>query len=90
MDAQASTLATGELLQTIEIGSVETIGTHVNGIVRNGKTRTASPSSGELLIPDSRADLSPAQSVERKLTHILRGASIPVSHIRLSKRCGRS
>lgn len=42
----------------------------------------------ETLIPDSRAELSPAQSVERKLTNMLRG-TIPVSHIRLSRMCGK-
>lgn len=43
----------------------------------------------ETLIPDSRAELSPAQSVERKLTSMLRGAAIPVSHIRLAPLCGK-
>jgi hypothetical protein len=43
----------------------------------------------EVLIPDSRAELSPAQSVERKLTSMLRGATIPVSHIRLARLCGK-
>ena len=43
----------------------------------------------ETLIPDSRAELSPAQSVERKLTSMLRGATIPVSHIRLARLCGK-
>lgn len=43
----------------------------------------------EVLIPDSRADLSPAQSVEHKLTHMLRGAAIPMSHIRLAKLRGK-
>ena len=42
----------------------------------------------ETLIPDSRAESSPAQSVERKLTSMLRGATIPVSHIRLARLCG--
>jgi len=39
----------------------------------------------EVLIPDSRADISPAQSVERKLTALLRGGAIPASHFRLAK-----
>jgi hypothetical protein len=43
----------------------------------------------EILVPDSRAELSPAQSVERKLTSMLRGAAIPVSHIRLARLCGK-
>jgi hypothetical protein len=43
----------------------------------------------EILVPDSRAELSPAQSVERKLTSMLRGTAIPVSHIRLARLCGK-
>jgi hypothetical protein len=49
----------------------------------------ASRDALEVLIPDSRADVSPAQSVEQKLTTMLRGATIPVSHIRLSRLCGK-
>lgn len=42
----------------------------------------------EILIPDQRAGLSPAQSVERKLSNMLQGgAAIPVSHFRLAKLC---
>jgi hypothetical protein len=52
-------------------------------------TTAASLDALEILIPDSRADVSPAQSVERKLTTMLRGATIPVSHIRLSRLCGK-
>ena len=47
----------------------------------------ASETAEEMLVPDVRADLSPAQSVERKLTSLLRGGSVPVSHIRLAKLC---
>ncbi len=43
----------------------------------------------EVLVPDSRAELSPAQSVENKLTSMLRGTAIPVSHIRLARLRGR-
>jgi hypothetical protein len=39
----------------------------------------------EVLIPDQRAGLTPAQSVERKLTVLLRGGAIPASHFRLAK-----
>ena len=93
MDLEPNTLATGEILQTIEVNLSETVGLlsgRAVNVVRTGRIRSTSPSAGEVLIPDSRADVSPAQSVERKLTNILRGGSIPVSHIRLSRRCGKS
>jgi hypothetical protein len=42
----------------------------------------------ETLVPDQRSELSPAQSVERKLSSMLRsGAAIPVSHFRFAKMC---
>ncbi len=43
----------------------------------------------EVIVPDQRAGLSPAQSVEKKLSAMLRGgaAAIPVSHFRLAKLC---
>jgi hypothetical protein len=41
----------------------------------------------EDLVPDQRAALTPAQSVERKLTVLLRGGTIPISHIRMAKLC---
>jgi len=42
----------------------------------------------EVLVPDQRAGMSPAQSVERKLSSMLQGgAAIPVSHFRLAKLC---
>jgi hypothetical protein len=44
----------------------------------------------EDLVPDQRADLTPAQSVERKLSVLLRGGSIPVSHLRMAKLCRRA
>jgi hypothetical protein len=48
------------------------------------------PTAEEVISPDERADLTPAQSVERKLTVMLRGgAAIPVSHFRLARLCGR-
>jgi hypothetical protein len=46
------------------------------------------PVAEEVLIPDLRAGLTPAQSVERKLSTMLRGgAAIPVSHFRLARLC---
>jgi hypothetical protein len=47
--------------------------------------RTQSVPADEVLIPDQRAGLTPAQSVERKLTALLRGSAIPASHLRLAK-----
>ena len=45
----------------------------------------------ETIIPDLRAGVTPAQSVEQKLTAMLRsGAAIPVSHFRLAKLCRKS
>lgn len=46
------------------------------------------PEAEETIIPDQRAGVTPAQSVERKLSAMLRsGAAIPVSHFRLAKLC---
>jgi hypothetical protein len=50
-------------------------------------SRPAEPEADEVLIPDQRAGLTPAQSVERKLTSLLRDAAIPASHYRLAKLC---
>jgi hypothetical protein len=42
----------------------------------------------EVIVPDQRAGLTPAQSVEQKLSAMLRGgAAMPVSHYRLAKLC---
>jgi hypothetical protein len=41
----------------------------------------------EVLIPDDRASLSPAQFVERKLSLLLRGGTVPVSHLRMNRLC---
>src|SRR5439155_17137984 len=43
----------------------------------------------ETLIPDSRAELTPAQTVERRLAVLLQGSAMPVSHVRLASRIGR-
>jgi len=47
--------------------------------------RAQSVPADEVLIPDQRAGLTPAQSVEHKLTALLRGGAIPASHFRLAK-----
>jgi hypothetical protein len=42
----------------------------------------------EVIVPDPRAGVSPAQSVERKLAAMLQGgAAIPASHFRLARLC---
>jgi hypothetical protein len=38
----------------------------------------------ESLIADARANLTPAQMVERKLISLLRGKLVPVSHVRMT------
>jgi hypothetical protein len=46
------------------------------------------PVAEEAIVPDQRSGLTPAQSVERKLSTMLRGgAAIPVSHFRLARLC---
>ncbi|HEX4591864.1 MAG TPA: hypothetical protein VH120_18140 [Gemmataceae bacterium] len=50
--------------------------------------RAAAVAVEEVIVPDQRAGLTPAQAVEQKLTAMLRGgAAIPVSHFRLAKLC---
>jgi hypothetical protein len=41
----------------------------------------ATPGQEEILVVDDRAALRPAQVVESKLTRLLQGASLPVSHL---------
>ncbi|HEX4590337.1 MAG TPA: hypothetical protein VH120_10440 [Gemmataceae bacterium] len=49
---------------------------------------TVRPVAEEAIVPDQRSGLTPAQSVERKLSTMLRGgAAIPVSHFRLARLC---
>jgi hypothetical protein len=43
----------------------------------------------ETLIPDQRAELSPAQSVERRLALLLKDAAVPVSHVRMARHLSR-
>jgi hypothetical protein len=42
----------------------------------------------ECLILDSRAELTPAQMVERKLVSLLKGRLLPVSHVRMTNLLG--
>jgi hypothetical protein len=42
----------------------------------------------EVIVPDLRAGVTPAQAVERKLVAMLQGgAAIPASHFRLARLC---
>lgn len=41
----------------------------------------AAPAAEEALVLDARAGLTPAQAVERKLASLLKGQSLPVSHL---------
>lgn len=44
------------------------------------------PGTHETLVVDARAQLRPAEMVERKLMTILRGVPLPVSHVSASHR----
>jgi len=57
--------------------------------VRTTTNRPVARPADEVLVRDHRAGVSPAQSVEHKLSAMLRGgaAAIPVSHFRLAKLC---
>ena len=43
-------------------------------------------STGEELVVDARAQLRPAEMVERKLVTLLRGTPMPLSHISAAQR----
>jgi hypothetical protein len=47
--------------------------------------KTHQPSE-EVLVPDARAELTPAQMVERKLVSMLRTGAVPVSHLQSNAR----
>jgi hypothetical protein len=40
----------------------------------------------EVIVVDTRGQLRPAEMVERKLVHLLRGVPMPVSHVSASMR----
>jgi hypothetical protein len=46
-------------------------------------TSAAAASPEESLVVDDRCDVSPAQMVETKLTRVLGGAMLPVSHLQM-------
>jgi hypothetical protein len=42
----------------------------------------------EMLVPDTRARLTPAQMVERKLLSLLKSVALPVSHLQSVRQRG--
>jgi hypothetical protein len=52
------------------------------------KTRVEPLAPKEVLVPDTRARLTPAQMVERKLVSLLKGAYLPVSCLQTGRRTG--
>lgn len=91
MDLQTNSLPLESRVPVAEVLAVRASNNAVRTIesVRPKSFDAGQREAVEVLIPDSRAELSPAQSVERKLTNMLRGGAIPVSHIRLAKLRGR-
>ena len=89
MDLQATSLAIGSRLPQADSAAGKLEPSRTATIAPGNKVLKSFRDAIEILIPDSRAELSPAQSVEHKLTNMLRGATIPVSHIRLAKLCGK-
>jgi hypothetical protein len=53
---------------------------NASAIVTNPISR-ANANGEETLVIDARAELRPAEIVERKLVTLLRGVSVPVSHV---------
>jgi hypothetical protein len=89
MDLQPTSLSVGNAGPTIDSIRNKADGTWIAAQRGAGSVVISPRDAIEILVPDARADLSPAQSVERKLTSMLRGATIPVSHIRLARMCGK-
>jgi hypothetical protein len=57
------------------------------GVARPGSdVAGAVPCAQETLVVDARAQLRPAEMVERKLMSILRAVPLPVSHVSASHR----
>ena len=53
------------------------------------RTATCVVSSDETLVPDLRAEVTPAQCVERRLASLLKDAAVPASHVRLASHLTR-
>jgi hypothetical protein len=46
------------------------------------------PADAEVLVADARAALTPAQMVEHKLSSLLKGKLVPVSHVLMASMPG--
>jgi hypothetical protein len=81
-----------EILKDVSMnGSVDLV-SPVDGSLTNRTKRVhdllgmeplTSASPEESLVIDDRCDLSPAQMVETKLTRVLGGSTLPVSHLQM-------
>lgn len=89
MDLQTNSIPLESRVPVTEVLTLRPTSVRTSEPVRSKIVEAGQREAVEILIPDSRAGLSPAQSVEHKLTNMLRGGAIPVSHIRLAKLCGR-
>jgi hypothetical protein len=59
------------------LGSTATGGNDLPGSAADGQ---------EVMVVDTRGQLRPAEMVERKLVHLLRGGPLPVSHVSAALR----
>jgi len=89
MDLQTTPIQLSTTLSGIDSHDLKSTVNRLDAGKTVARSMSASREATEILVPDSRAELSPAQSVERKLTSMLRGTAIPVSHIRLARLCGK-
>ena len=89
MDLQNTPLQAGIPTTVVESRDLKSLASRVDLISAVNRSISPAREATEVLVPDTRAELSPAQSVERKLTSMLRGGAIPVSHIRLARLCGK-
>jgi hypothetical protein len=89
MDLQTTPLQASATVSGIDSRDLKSAANRLDVVTTVVRSFSLVREATETLVPDSRAELSPAQSVERKLTSMLRGAAIPVSHIRLARLCGK-
>jgi hypothetical protein len=69
-------------LMSTTAGSLKGLGQRVHDRLDRDSLNAAS-SPEESFVVDDRCDLSPAQMVETKLTRVLGGATLPVSHLQM-------
>jgi hypothetical protein len=58
----------------------------VPSTTNNRPQQNSSPAGEEVLVPDARGQLTPAQMVERKLVSMLRASPVLVSHLQSNAR----